>query len=256
LGRYTYPLYDFQPDRFRRIPPSLLERLAIGGAAREVVKEGADNGRIAAVLDATWMMARMLLELERPVEGGDVLELDVTHSVCQRGCFYRQVRFFRAGEAIARCLLGFMPVHRESRRILRPEEVLKLRPADFVPQPVEVPTFSRLHIREELEDLCQLTVRGWDCDFNGHMTAARYLDFVCEAAGFWAGEERLLRSVQLEYCAECRPGQRLSIQGKQTPGGLLLRGVHMNGTTAFLARCNLCNLRLDRDMGQEYNSEK
>ena len=54
-----------------------------------------------------------------------------------------------------------------------------------------------------------------------------------------------MRSIQIDYSSECVVGETLSLFGAQTDSGAVVRGVHSSGITAFTARCDMCNLRLD-----------
>lgn len=240
-----YGIMDFQTDIFGNLPPSALVRLAIESSTREAKLEGISFERLKEEFDATWMAARIRLETERPVCGGNILTAEVTPSAVKRGCFYRQITFFCGDERVGRCVTACMPVVIGERRILRPETLYDGYSVSG-PAP-DIPEMHRLRSRERGDHICDITVRGWDCDFNGHMTAARYADFACEAAGYWTGMPKLMRSMQIDYCAECYVGEVLSMSGKQTEDGLIVTGVHFNGRTAFLAMCDMCNLNLDKN---------
>ena len=65
-----------------------------------------------------------------------------------------------------------------------------------------------------------------DIDVNQHVNNARYADWACDALGFSTMREYCLKTMCIQYAAEIRPGQEISLHAAQSEGRYRVAGYH------------------------------
>ena len=136
------------------------------------------------------------------------------------------------GELAAQAQLSFFAVEFYERRILRLSELAHLwnEPA----QPGK--NMEKAAWRGPMEELGSCTVRMSDCDSNQHLTSPKYLDFICDQTGFWAGETRMMTRLQIDYIKECMTGDHIRLGTIVRDGVYIVQGIHVDGRPCFNAR--------------------
>jgi medium-chain acyl-[acyl-carrier-protein] hydrolase len=157
----------------------------------------------------TWMLSRLRLEMERwPAWQDDVVvrtwPSDIDRLFALRDFELRD----GAGDPLGAAVSAWLVVETKRRRPLRlPEEVKALRPDD-VPRALagafaELPGIATPGGRAEFE------VRWHDCDFNRHMNQTHYVAWALDLVPFEVLASSWLRSLEIEFRAEARPGDRV-----------------------------------------------
>ena len=81
-----------------------------------------------------------------------------------------------------------------------------------------------------LPDAQETVLSRWpvysDIDVNQHVNNARYADWACDALGFSTMREYCLKTMCIQYAAEIRPGQEISLHAAQSEGRYRVAGYH------------------------------
>lgn len=215
-------------------PRLLIQQLVLAATYRNK-DEGGGQGVLRSNLGAAWMFRRVKFEQFLPMVVGDELvgfgsgRTDCGTEYVLRGQFYKD------GQLAASLDIVMMPVLLKERR--------KLGCADIEPfystKPVnEVPAFERLPMLAELEYKTQKHITAEDCDKNAaHYASHNYADLVCKETGYWDGEYRMIRKMQLDYVKECVTGDTIQLAKTSNGEGYTVQGIHMNGKPCFNAYC-------------------
>ena len=78
-----------------------------------------------------------------------------------------------------------------------------------------------------------------DCDTNGHLTAFRYVDLICELSGYWGPELHQIRRLQVDFRKECLPGETIDLYHGVRDGIHYVAGYHADGRPSFHASLEL-----------------
>lgn len=182
---------------------------------------------IAKRYSAFWMLARCVVNLDRPVTGPGQL----TCRTCHRGfngiLFYRDFDLLMNGEKIGEAVQAWIITDIASRKMLKPDNM-----PGFVLPECEEPRdtqIAKLKVPKELKSVGSYTVSEADIDGNGHMNNTRYLS-VAQAV---IGDNFKAQSFQVGFLKESMLGDRISLYRADTDAGVHIRGCHDNGTACF-----------------------
>lgn len=215
-------------------PRALIQQLVLAATFRNK-DEGGGKGVLRTNLGAAWMFRRVKLEQLKPIFEGDELvgfgsgRTDNTTEYILRGIFVRN------GEEVARLDIAMMPVVLKERR--------KLTCADIEPFYTtkslnEVPVFGRLPMSADLDYKTEKTISEADCDENAaHFASHNYADLVCRETGYWNGEYRMMKLLQMDYVKECVTGDTIKLGEEANGNGFTVQGIHLNGKPCFNAYC-------------------
>lgn len=237
---YTHEVRNFETDKFQLLPPSMLARLCIYGTMLKSEDEGLPSSLMMDRLNAVWMVARLKIEQKAAIT--DRQSLDIYSSDrCRDGvAFLREVVLKRRREIVASSVIAFISVDISDRKIIRPAAVEALY--RDMPGTAELGSFKKLSSKGEYVAIGSQLVRGGDCDFNGHLTTAGYVDAVCEHSGYWGDKPMLMEFVQVDFHAECAQGTQLEIQRCGEDIRSRLRGVDHQGTVCFNSAYEISDL--------------
>ena len=244
MYKYTHEVRGYETDMFAQVPPSMLVRMAVEAATLASVEEGVSREFIFPALGAVWMLSRLELRQSRVIRDGERLRIDATYIEATSVSYLRRLIFSVDGEPAAVCDMESIVVDFDKRRILRPEVLLPLIKEhvrdDNEEQPVPV---HRLRVSGELEHIRDIEVRRYDCDLNGHLTAPRYADYVCECSGYWDETPKMCEYLHIEYSGESRPGERLNIFASGESKKMLMKAVREDGKAAFSAEIRTADMQ-------------
>lgn len=229
----THEVLPFETDMYGNMFPSQLLRYAMHASAERLYVDCLDKAIERSGLNAGWMLARIKIEQSSPVRAGDVIEIRCSQRAVQGAAYVRQVRILRGGEAVAICLLMWMLIDMDKRRILRVSEIEKH--TDLLPEPVSLPEISRLTLRKDMPERARCTVLRSDCDVNGHLSSANYVDIICDRFDFWTQGPQRMRSLQLDFHSEFLPEDEIVLFAETSDNTTAVRGAHASGSAGFSA---------------------
>lgn len=230
-----YTVTDNDVDSRGYITPKVLIFQLVLAATYRNKEEGGGKGVLRAKLGAAWMFRRVKLEQLMPIKAGDTLigcgsgRTDCTTEYILRGVF------MRGDEEVARLDVAMMPVVLKSRKKLACKDIEPF----YTTEPLnEVPAFERLPIVKSMEYSSQRTISKDDCDTNAaHFAFHNYADLVCREIGYFEGDYRMLRKMQIDYVKECVTGNTIKLSVQNDGGRYIVQGIHLNKEPCFNALC-------------------
>ena len=227
-----HKVFPFETDLYGNLKPSQLLRYSMYMSSVQQESEGLHQ----SMLDTYhygWMLARFRCTQHTTARAGDTLRVVCSPRAIQTAYYIRQTQITRGDEAVAELRMVWIPVDMEKRRIVRVPELEKLVPASV---PVtELEDLRRLPLPKELPEWGAWRVPYSLCDSNGHFSSANYADLICDAFGFWADGPKRMESMQIDYHAEYRPEEKLTLYGRREGDLVTARGMHEDGRTGFVA---------------------
>lgn len=235
----TYRVGSCQTDLFDRCRPSSLLAFLEDAGTLHAVELGAGRQELVDSLNGIWVLSRILVSLSGPVPGGSELRVDTWHRGPKGALFYRDFELFVSGSPVGFAVSAWVVVNQQTRSMMRPSLVQKEN-AWQQPKSLPVEALSRLHLPAQMQVAGSHTVCYSDLDLNGHVNNTHYADYVCNALGVERMRAGFLRELQINYLAECVPGDTISIYFAQGESGVsYVSGVKQDGKACFEAMAKL-----------------
>lgn len=223
-------------DYFGYVSPANTMREVCECISRDTDHDGVGFLRMITELGATWMMGQFVLESFQPIPANLEVEI-VTLPYEKIGVsVMRRVEIRHQGQVLARQTNKTLPVYYQQRKVVPPEAYAYMweTPAG---EPGE--DLKWVDLPEDMELVERYPVKYCDCDTNGHLTAFRYVELICELSGYWGPELHLIRRLQVDFRKECLPGETISLYHGMRDGVHYVAGLHENGRPAFHASLEL-----------------
>lgn len=232
-------------DCFNLCRPSALLGFLQETATEHFFQMACSRAQLIEQYGVVWIMTRQWYRLDTLLRAGDT----VTVRTWQRGgvgaVVYRDYDLFvgetRVGEAVACWALLDVDTHRPARI----SRVPLIRDAPRGEHPKAV-LLEKLSPPEGIFKPARRAVYYSDCDHNGHMNNIRYADFACDAFGYEAMEGRYVRSMQIDYRAECRAGEELNLSVERRGERIVVAGADDLGKTRFIAETGFFEQKCNR----------
>ncbi len=234
--RYKAHFQMSTTDLFGCVSPWLILQEVNDCVGWEFDIDGVGIERMLEELGATWMMGQMVLENFAPIRPGMEVEIELLPRELHGVGILRRAHLWDGDLERARVTLNMLPVYFKSRRVVPPAELsrLWLTPDQSGGTPIGWEQFP-----EHMELAEEILVRRHMCDVNGHMTAFQYLNYICEAAGYWGETLHLIQRMQVDFKAEFMPGEILKLYCGEHQGIRYISGVHEDGRLGFRASVSL-----------------
>lgn len=181
-----------------RIFDCILDAAGLFSAQIGIGREG-----LLKAANGVWMTARLSYSLSRPVRTGETLTVEVGDWWIDIVSVYRLAKLFVGDECLGEVVSVWMVADKDEHSILRP--------AGFMPQlALQEPRPQALRLKRlkktgEYYEVLRHEMRYSDCDPNGHMRSARYIDLACDAAEDMQ-PGRFVNSLFADFSAEFRMG--------------------------------------------------
>lgn len=235
MSDYNIRQMPMEADYNRALPPSVILRQSLDCILEDIELQGCDRTVIEREVGAVWMISRMRFYQFSQVHPWDVLRYHTFPRVIENGRYIFYIEIFRGDEMVIQFDTVFIPVDEKRRKIV---EVDVIEPFwKDPPRTAESKFLVRLDMDCEFTPGGKQTVRMSDCDTNHHLTSPGYLSLVCDELGFWGGEERMMKFMQVDYVSEVLPGMEISFETGRRGEMRLLRGHKPDGKLAFSAGC-------------------
>lgn len=232
---YRLRWMDF--DRYGRIQPTTL--LDIFQDLATAQAEDMGIGRDAMMAKGVfWVIVRMKLEIVKAPEYYQVVKVRTWPHTPTRFSFLRDFSVRdEDGELLVKASSEWVLMDAESRKFASVKDYYD-GPNDFY----EDRSFERkprkVHDFEQGNLPVYTVVPSYsDIDLNGHVNNARYANYVIDALN--PGEDGAMKTFQIDYRYEVRPGEPLEMHTFVQDGVVLSKGVNPAGETAFACAIEL-----------------
>ncbi|MEA4898226.1 MAG: thioesterase [Christensenellaceae bacterium] len=208
-------------DADGRLKPSAL--LTLMQELAEVNAAGLGAGRVKLVEDGIcWVLYRLRYAFSLLPAVGDRLRATTWPSGLKGPFFERGFRFEdTAGAMIGEAITTWVLFDIDKRRVLRPSALKTPVPINAeLSCSLAPPGALRM---EGLEPVERRTVRYTELDVNGHMNNARYADWALDLLRS-GGEARPVRGMQINFIAEGRLHDQVTLSARLTEAGALIEG--------------------------------
>lgn len=229
-------IYSHEMDYYGHYPPSAMFRLINGGYFSLMGKHGMRYLDIKSAIHATHMVGMSDLHILKPVQVlNDIqpVELYALPLTRTKGVFMARVFVVLNGQVLAILNQVSMIVSLDTRRVLPTAYVMEAMDKEIPMSTITAP--KRLQLPDDMELVREVEVRYSECDLNRHMNAGRYIDHICETLGYWAGSQKIMNRLRIQFDRECIPGDTLGIYVKKTEKGWYVKGMKNKEVLSFRA---------------------
>lgn len=236
MSEYSRSVEVMECDFNRHMPPSQILSHCLSITQIDIVRDGCAREILLRELGAVWMISNMRIYQYDNLRPGDMITYRTFPRVIEKNKYIYYVEIYRDGELVIRFDTCYIPVHFEKRKIVPLTEVEPLW--NTPPRNAVSRCLTRVRPSCGFTPCGSDTVRLSDCDSNGHMTSAAYLDMACNVLDFWNGDrERLMKMMQVDFHSEVRPGTQISFRIGEEGATRYMQGVKPDGAVAFTASC-------------------
>lgn len=184
-------------------------------------------GRSALLKNNTvWVLTRCEIKMDRYPRVGETVTAE-TFPTANRRWFFPRFYLFRSaeGELLGCAATLWVLMDFVTRKMLPPGDVAAVLPdnSDLTP-PMGFPGATDMVEGEEN----QFTRRPayFDLDVNQHVNNTRYADWACDALGVEVMREHCIESMRINYEAEVRPDQEITLRLCQNNNRFYIAGLH------------------------------
>ena len=185
---------------------------------------------------AFWMLARIWVELERPLNWKETLTVRTWHREGKGASVYRDFDLYVDGEQVGQAVSTWVLADVENRRLLRIDKVPGVMGDNHGGELEKDITLGKLKLPGGMESVENRRLHYSELDMNGHINNTRYADFACDALrmeGMENGE--FVREMQIGFLAECHAGEDLILSAGMEENRGFVRGNGADGKPHFEA---------------------
>lgn len=214
---------DFEVRSYQVHPSGKLSLTALADLFQEIAwlhADSADFGRNLSAQQQSWILSRIDIKCVSLPSWGDPIHVYTTGRGVDKLFAFREFLVTNPqGKVLATAISSWVLMNMESRKLLRPEQVLPATLFDPLDQPDYQP--ERIRIKGELIYTEKLKVRYSDLDLNDHVNNTSYIRWVenilCE-------NNCMHDNTLINYVAECTLGDELEISLWKNNEEYLIRG--------------------------------
>ena len=173
-----------------------------------------------------WVLSRCEVRMQKYPRVGDTVTVETFPTALRRWFFPRHYLFKNdRGELLGCACTLWVLLDVKERKMAPPGEVTgsipdngDMKPPISLPGPVE---------DVDGPEAASLRVPVYfDLDVNGHVNNTRYADWACDALGIECMKENELASLRINYAAEVRPGQEMTLRAFRMGENYRVAGYH------------------------------
>ncbi len=219
-------------DYFGYVSPNNMMREANEVAALANYEDGVGYSNIFYTLGVTWMLGQCVLEYKSFVPCAEEVEIEAGGHEHFGPTVVRRTIMRHNGQEAMRYSAKSLPVDFEARRVVESAVLAPFWKTEPIPagEPIPFIVPPKDMVTEEV-----FKVHYRDCDVNQHMTAFKYMDLAMETIGYWRGEPRLPKRIQIDFLKEARMHEVLELRYAQENGVHYCSGVKEDGSVSFNA---------------------
>ncbi|MEG2138143.1 MAG: thioesterase [Oscillospiraceae bacterium] len=192
-----------------------------------------DRDQVLEKYNVFWMVARMWYRLDRPLRYGDEVTIETWHRGVRAASSYRDFDMFQNGKKVGEAVSLWVLADGTTHKLAPMTQIVEFEGTDGgdrcktlrvpklrLPEVLTLEESRRLHYSDE--------------DVNGHVNNARYADFLCDALHLEKlGGNRFVSQLQLDYLAECLPGETLNLAVAEQDDRRYVQGTDEAGNHRF-----------------------
>jgi medium-chain acyl-[acyl-carrier-protein] hydrolase len=201
----------YETDFQGRWKPSCLVQNLIQAASAHASNLGFDYPGMME-RDRVWVLSRLKIRFfERPETDQKVVIKTWPKGIQQRLFFMRDFDLRgEDGRPLAAASFAWLLINPKIRRILAPAALGGSIPDNGGMAALDEP-LEKIAMPEDLVEQISVEARYSALDLLGHVTSARYVDWICDCFPSEAYLDRQLDWLRINFVNETRPGERLSI---------------------------------------------
>ena len=182
-----------------------------------------------------WMLARIWVELEKPLCWNDTLTIRTWHRQSKGIISYRDFDLYRGEEYIGQAISAWVLADMESHKLMRLDKIKEF--AEYGGEGLgKSKTLAHLRLPEELKQVECRRLQYSEQDINGHINNTRYADYACDALRMEnMGKQFFVTRCQVGFLAECHAGEKLALFTGEEAGVDYVRGMGEDGKPRFEA---------------------
>lgn len=180
-----------------------------------------------------WMLARMWYRLDRPLAWNERLEVRTWHRGVKGASSYRDFDLFVEGKPVGEAVSLWVLADGETHRLARMRGIEEFQNTDGGTL-CKDKVLSRFKVPPEMTEADCRAMHYSDTDINGHVNNVRYADFICDAIRMdRLGQDFYVSALQVDYLAECRAGENITLLTGEQDGLRYVRGLDTAGKSRF-----------------------
>lgn len=220
-------------DMFRQCRPSALLGYLQEAATQAALELGVSGPEIMEKYHCIWMIARMWVEMDRPLYWNEKFTVRTWHRGASGASSYRDFDILRDGKTIGQSVSTWVMVDVDSRRLFRLKQLTEFQGTDGGALCKDI-RLHRVKLPETFDSREERPMRYSETDINGHINNIHYADFACDALHMERhGQGKFVRRFQVGYVGECRAGETLTIDTAVRGDELFARGEGPDGGERF-----------------------
>ena len=205
-----YPVGPGETDLFAMCRPSALLGFLQDAATIHATLLGLSREDLIRRHGAVWILSRIRYELTRPLKFAETITVHTWPSTAKGALIRRDFDILADGRPAGEAFSAWVVLDLSARRPLRPGVVYNA--FDGVPlEKCKNRELLKIHPEGSPQPAGDRTVRYSDLDINGHLNNVRYADVICDALEFDKLSGRYISEMQINFTAECRPGDIIAL---------------------------------------------
>ena len=215
-------------------PSALLGYLQVSATAAAIRLHVA-NPETMVKYNSFWMLARIWVELKRPLRWGEELTVRTWHRPPKGPTIYRDFDLYCGGECVGQAVSTWVLADRDTHRLFRMERVEEFaaNAGDGLGKTLRL---TRVKLPEGMEEVERRRLYYSELDMNNHVNNTRYADFACDTLRLESlSGGAFVSQLQIGFLAECKAGEELVLYAGQDGEAGLVKGVGPDGKTRFEA---------------------
>ncbi|HOG47514.1 MAG TPA: thioesterase [Anaerolineae bacterium] len=232
----TVTVKAFEADVNRRWKPACFFQAMQQAATEHAASWGYDYDSLLAA-GRVWILSRLKIRFDDlPAEGEAVTIRTWPKGIRRRVFFARDFEFRGAnGRRLAAATSAWLLMDPVARRLLSPQALEHAVPDNDGLAALAEP-LDKLVVPDDLPERLVVHAGYSAVDMLGHVNNARYVEWACDSLPFALFRNGRLRWLQVNYQAEVRPGERVSVRAAGRDGAWCICGVNLDsGRRAFEA---------------------
>jgi len=225
---------DFEVRSYQVHPSGKLSLTALADFFQEIAwrhADSADFGRNLTAQNQSWILSRIDIHCENLPSWGDSIKVYTAGRGVDKLFAFREFLVTNlSGDSLVSAMSSWVLMNMQSKRLLRPAQVLPANLFDLTEKPDSQP--DKIRVEGELVCTEKLTVRYSDLDLNNHVNNASYIRWVENVLC----ENRFSKpNFLINYQAECLLGDEVEISLWENINEYIVQGL-VNKKPVFIAK--------------------
>ena len=228
-----YPIDSRDVDPWNHCKPSGLMGILQEAAVAAACELHASRPEMVEKYNLFWMLARMWYRLDRPLGWNEMLTVRTWHRGGNGASCYRDFDLLVDGKPVGEAVSVWVLADVDTHRLARMSTIAEFQGTDGGAL-CKDRTLSRFKLPDGMTAADHRAMHYSDTDINGHVNNVRYADFICDAIRMdLLGQEYYVSALQVDYLAECRAGETITLLTGAQDGLRYVRGADEAGKSRF-----------------------